>query len=243
MPVSVTAGLAVSLVAMSWAQRARDTPSALLLFTQLAGVLLYPFMEGTREGRAAFSVLGIAVLALAVLAVRRTPSFTWVSIALGVPAVVLLIAQIFSSEAWLVPCSAAFEAALYFYAAVALIRYMFADNKVTTDELFAVGATFTLVAWAFAYVYVIVQYLEPGSYIAAVESQSPRSWVELLYLSFTTLTSTGLSDVVPVKPFARSVLMIEQLAGVLYIAMVITRLIGLSSVRRRERSARQDDRG
>lgn len=165
-----------------------------------------------------------------------------VSVALGMPAVVLLIAQVFSSQPWLTPWSAGFEAALYSYAAVALIRYMFADNVVTTDELFAVGATFTLVAWGFAYLYVLEQYFVPGSFIAALQPQAPRSWMELLFLSFTTLTSTGLSDVVPVKPFARSVLMIEQLAGVLYIAMVITRLIGLASVRRREPPAERSDR-
>jgi hypothetical protein len=55
--------------------------------------------------------------------------------------------------------------------------------------------------------------------------------MELLFLSFTTLSSTGLSDVVPIKGFARSVVMIEQLAGVLYIAMVITRMVGLSFAR------------
>jgi hypothetical protein len=214
-----------------WLQRAKDTPSALLLLVQLGGVLLYPFMEGTAQGRAAFSVIGILVLGLAVLTVRRSPSFTWVSVALAIPAVALLVAQIFSDRPALAPWSAGFEAALYFYAAFGLIRYMFADHIVTTDELFAVGATFTLVAWGFAYVYVLVQYVTPGSYIAAIDPQAPRTWMELLFLSFTTLTSTGLSDVVPVKPFARSALMIEQLAGVLYIAMVITRLVGLSGAR------------
>jgi hypothetical protein len=193
-------------------------------------------MEGTSQGRAAFSVLAILVLGLAVLTVRRSPSFTWVSIALAVPAVALLFAQIFSDTPALAPWSAGFEAALYFYAAIGLIRYMFADNVVTRDELFAVGATFTLVAWGFAYVFVLIQYVAPGSYIAALHPAAPRTWIELLFLSFTTLTSTGLSDVVPVKPFARSVLMIEQLAGVLYIAMVITRLVGLTTVRKGSRT-------
>src|SRR3954470_14978113 len=118
-----------------WAMR---TPSALLLVVQLAGVVCYPFMEDTRPGRALFSAFGIIVLALAVLAVRRTPSFTWISTLLAIPAVGLLIAQIISSASWLTPWSAAFEAALYFYAAIGLIRYMFADHVVTTDELFAV---------------------------------------------------------------------------------------------------------
>jgi ion channel len=216
---------------MEWVEKVKQTPSAALLFVQLAGVLLYPFMEATRPGRAAFSVFGVLVLALAVLAVRRTPSITWISAALAGPAVVLLVAQVFSTASWLLPWSAAFEAVLYFYAGVSLIRYMFADHAVTTDELFAVGATFTLFAWAFAYVYVVIQAATPGSFTAAVHPADSRSWVELLFLSFTTLSSTGLSDIVPIKPFARSVLMIEQLAGVLYVAMVVARIVGLTFAR------------
>jgi Ion channel len=51
--------------------------------------------------------------------------------------------------------------------------------------------------------------------------------MELLFLSFTTLSSTGLSDITPAEPFARSLNMIDQVAGVAYIAMVVSRLIGL----------------
>jgi len=216
---------------MHWVQKAKDTPSAVLLFVQLAAVLLYPFMEGSRPGRVSFSILGIAVLWLAVLAVGRTPSFTWISILLAIPAMVLLIAQSIFDQSWMGTWSSGFEAVLYFYVAIGLIRYMFADHIVTTDELFAVGATFTLVAWGFAYVYLVVQAIDPHSFTAAVAAEEPRSWMELLFLSFTTLSSTGLSDVIPIKSFARSVVMIEQLAGVLYIAMVITRLVGLSFAR------------
>ena len=215
----------------TWWQKVKDTPSAMLLAVQLSAVLIYPFLEDSRPGRAIFSVIGIAVLGLAVLAVRRTPSITWVSILFAAPALVLLAAQVFSQASWLTTWSAGFEAALYFYAGYALIRYMFADHVVTTDELFAVGATFTLLAWAFAYVYVVVQAVEPHSFIAAVDSDDPRTWIELLFLSFTTLSSTGLSDVVPVKPFARSVVMIEQVAGMLYIAMIVARMVGLTFAR------------
>ena len=52
--------------------------------------------------------------------------------------------------------------------------------------------------------------------------------MELLFLSFTTLTSTGLSDVVPIKPFARALCMIEQLAGLAYVAVLVSRLVGLT---------------
>ena len=125
----------------------------------------------------------------------------------------LLLIQAATDSADLLPYSSALEAVLYFYAAGALIAYMLEDHEITRDELWAVGATFTLVAWAFAYTYTVVQAIYPDSFTAAVDPQDPRSWMELLFLSFTTLTSTGLSDVVPIRPFARAVCMIEQLGG------------------------------
>jgi len=211
---------------------ARREPSAILLAAQLAGVLLYPFMEGNGAGRALFSVFGIAILGLVVLAVRSTPGLTWVGVLLGIPATVLLLLQAVTGRDDLLPYSSAVEAILYFYAAGALIAYMLADHEITRDELFAVGATFTLVAWAFAYTYTVCQAIEPGSFTAAVDPAGERSWMELLFLSFTTLSSTGLSDVVPIKPFARGVVMLEQLAGIAYVAMVVSRLVGLLVMRR-----------
>jgi hypothetical protein len=208
-------------------RHARSQPSAILLAVQLAGVLLYPFMEGS-AGRALFSAFGIAVLGLVVLAVRSSASLTWVGIVLGVPATILLLIQAVTGDDALLPYSSALEAILYFYAAYGLLRYMLADHEITRDELFAVGATFTLVAWGFAYTYLVVQAIYPESFTADVDPKAARSWMELLFLSFTTLTSTGLSDVVPIRPFARGVNMLEQLAGLGYVAMVVSRLVGLT---------------
>jgi hypothetical protein len=214
---------------------ARREPSAVLLAAQLAGVLLYPFMEGSDVGRALFSVFGIAILGLVVMAVRSSPAATWFGVLLGVPATILLLVQAMTGDDALLPYSSALEAVLYFYAAGALIAYMLADPEITRDELFAVGATFTLVAWAFAYSYTVIQAIEPGSFTAAIDPGEERTWMELLFMSFSTLSSTGIGDVVPVKPFARALVMIEQLAGLAYVAMVVSRLVGLTVVRRAER--------
>jgi ion channel len=212
---------------------ARREPSAVLLAAQLLGVVLYPFMVNS-VGRSLFSVFGICILGLVVLAVRSSPGLTWVGVLLGAPATVLLLIQAVTGDDTLLPYSSALEAVLYLYAAGALIAYMLADHEITRDELFAVGATFTLVAWAFAYSYTVCQAIEPGSFTAAVNPSGDRSWIELLFLSFTTLSSTGLSDVVPIKPFARSLVMLEQIAGVAYIAMVVSRLVGLLVIGRQK---------
>ena len=214
---------------------ARREPSAVLFATQMAAVLLYPFMEGRAVGRPLFSVFGILVLSLVLLAVRASPALTWVAILLGLPATVLLMIQAITRSDTLLPYSSALEAALYFYAAVALIRYMLPYRRITRDELWAVGATFTLVAWAFAYTYTLCQAIEPGSFAAGPHSGEHRTWMELLFLSFTNLTSTGLSDVTPAKSFARGLVMLEQIAGLAYVAMLVSRLVALAAMRTRAR--------
>ncbi|MFC9687901.1 potassium channel family protein [Kribbella sp. NPDC056951] len=217
---------------MSWFSGARRHPSAVLLVVQLLGVVIYPLTQDSQAGRVGFEIIGIVVLVLAVFSVRATPGLTWISIGLGIPAVVLSLIDVYNSSDTVVAVSAVLHAAFYFYAAYSLLRYMLSDHDVSTDELYATGATFTLVAWGFAYLYVFVQVLVPGSFIAAVAPSNDRTWMELLFLSFTTLSSTGLSDVVPITNWGRSVVMLEQLAGLGYVAMVVSRLVGLTISRR-----------
>jgi hypothetical protein len=54
------------------------------------------------------------------------------------------------------------------------------------------------------------------------------SFIELLSLSFTNLSATGLGDIVPVSAPARVLAMLEQFSGVGYLTIVVSRLIGLS---------------
>jgi hypothetical protein len=202
----------------------RNHPSGVLLVGQLAAVLAYPFLLGSTAGRAVLGVVQLLLVLSALAAVRRTPALTWVALVFGGPATVFAVWEAVSpSTDWVVLVSALFHVPFYGFVSYAMIRYLFHDEKVTTDELFATGAAFTVVAWAFAYLYAAVQVLWPGSF------GPEQSWYELLFLSFTTLTSVGLSDIYPVLGHARSISMIEQVAGVLYVALVIARIVSIGA--------------
>ncbi|MBQ5949820.1 ion channel [Massilia sp. ST3] len=217
----------------------RGHPSAILLLVQLAGMLLYPFIERTPESHVAFNAFGIVVLAFTIRMVRRTPGETWISVALAVPIIILLVLQSLFDLRVLLPWSSALEALFYFYAALSLVAYMMEDQRATTDELFAAAATFTLLAWGFTHLYILVQELQPGTFVAAVNAAAPRSWSELNYLSFALLSSTGIGDVIPLTPHARALASVEMLVGLMYLAAVVARLIGFTTqskiARRRER--------
>jgi hypothetical protein len=207
----------------------RDHPSGLLLGFQLLAILLYPFLADTWEGRAILGVVSMVVVGLALWAVRRTPVLNLVAFSLGLPAIVFTVLDAaFPHSDAIGLTSALLHAPFYFYVSYAMIRYLFHDDHVTHDELFATGAAFTVVAWGFTYVFAAVQIIWPGSFATPGEASDPRGWFELLYLSFTTLTSVGLSDVAPTLAHARSVVMLEQIAGVMYVALVVSRLVGLT---------------
>ena len=219
----------------AWASRRlaaiRDHPSAGLLAAQLLAVLAYPFLDWSTAGRAVIGVVGLVVVVAALAAVRRTPVLTWVAALLGGPAMVLTVFEALNPDSEpLVLLSALFHAPFYFYVSYAMIRYLFHDERVTRDELYATGAAFTVVAWGFTYVYAAAQVIWPGSF-SGVGGPGDQTWFELLFLSFTTLTSVGLSDITPVLAHARSLVMVEQVAGVLYIALVVARLVGLTVAR------------
>jgi hypothetical protein len=151
---------------------------------------------------------------------------------LGAPTIVFtLLEAIFPTTEPIVLVSALLHAPFYFYVSYAMLRYLFHDDVITTDEYFATGAAFTVVAWGFAYVFVVVQIMWPDSFVNA--EGYGRPWFELLYLSFSTLTSVGLSDIVAVGQQARSVVMVEMMVGVFYIAMVVARMVGLTMMRHR----------
>jgi Ion channel len=211
----------------------RRHPAGLLLAVQLLAVVLYPVLEDSSGGHAAFGAFGILVLALAMWVVNRSPTVNWVAWLLAVPAVILSLLADFGGFRALLPLAQMLESALYFYAAVGLIIYMFGDHRVTLDELLAVGATFTLLAWSWAFAYSVCQAWYPGSFAALGTPDVQRTWMELLFMSFSILSGVGLSDIVPLTPPARALVMLEMFAGVMFIAIVVSRLVGLSAVRAR----------
>jgi len=202
-------------------------PSAILLIVQLLGMLLYPFIEDMHSGLVVFNAFGMLVLGFTIRMVRRTPGYERFSIALAVPVIILLGLQM-AGYRELLPWSSGLEALFYFYAAGSLIAYMMEDRQATSDELFAAGATFTLLAWGFTHMMMLVQALHPGTYASAVNPADPRTWTELNYLSFALLSSTGIGDVIPLTAHARALASVEMFVGLIYLAAVVSRLIGFT---------------
>lgn len=210
-----------------WSGVRMRSPSKALLWVQLLAVVLYPFIGGSVAGQVASTALSVGVLAVAVWMVHRSPRPGWIA---GVLATIGIVAWSLHNAIGgktLGAIGALGYAAAYLYAATSLIAYMMRDDRATRDELWAAGATFMLFAEAYAWLFMLCQQLQDGAFLAPGGATRALTWVELLFLSATNFSATGLSDIIPLSPHARMLAIIEQWNGVMYMALIVSRLAGM----------------
>jgi len=209
-------------------------PNFWLLLSLVLLVILYPILKDLPEGRAATAAFDVVILILALRASHAGFGETWIGYALAIPAVGLQIFAAFDDNRDLYAASLIAGAIFHTFVVVNLLRYMLADSVMTLDELFAAAGLYVLAAFVFAYIYMLIEHWNPGAFVINAANNiggGGAEWWDMLYFSFTCLTSVGFGEITPADDQARSVVMIEQIAGVLYLALVISRLVTLQSRR------------
>ena len=209
-------------------------PNAWLLLALVLQVLTYPILDDYRAGRAAIAVFDLAILALALRASRTGGHETSLGYVLVVPAMVLHAASALREDATgLYWASLIAQALFHAFVVVCLLRYMLRDEIMTRDELFAAANMYVLAAFVFAYLYALIEHWQPRAFVinAANNPDGVIRWWDLLYFSFTCLTSVGFGEITPANDHARSLVMIQQMAGVLYFALIVSRLVTLQTRR------------
>jgi len=106
-------------------------------------------------------------------------------------------------------------------------RFLIVVKTITRDVLYAAVALYLLLGAVFVPIYGLMGLLIPGSFIDGSYSNASVQWQQLVYFSYTSLTSTGFGDILPVSWWARSFANLEMIAGVLFITIVMARLVSL----------------
>jgi hypothetical protein len=109
------------------------------------------------------------------------------------------------------------------FTVVTLFR-AFAPGAVTTHRVVGAVAAYLLVGLTWALAYEWIDLVRPGS-LEAGPNPSEGAYPAYLYYSFTTLTTVGYGELLPVSPQARALANLESLIGVLYPAVLIGRLL------------------
>jgi len=109
---------------------------------------------------------------------------------------------------------------------VFIFKKVFEEGPVTWHRVVGAIVVYLLFGNLFSNIYYFFYMNLPGAFqMASVESVSGSLRSSFLYFSYTTLTTTGFGEIVPIQPFVRNVVVVEQLIGVLYPVVLISRLV------------------
>jgi hypothetical protein len=197
-----------------------------LFFALLLLLVMAPFLEDTPRGRIVLNVVNIVILFTAAVAVSRSRVCFGFAVALAASAVGFQTAGTVMESPHFLMVSRGIGAAFYFLTVSYLLAYVLRREVLTLDKLYGAAAAFLMVGVLWAYFYIIVLHYYPAALAAGGQPVNDPGISEMLYFSFTVLTSTGFGDIVPVHPVARMLCVVEQVLGVLFIAILIARLAG-----------------
>lgn len=92
--------------------------------------------------------------------------------------------------------------------------------------------------WAVIYLYVYEHI--PGSFsITLPPFESNTLQANFLYFSYITITTTGFGEIVPLHPFARALVQVEAITGVLYPVILIGRLVSEANENKAKKKPKQ----
>jgi hypothetical protein len=210
---------------MAWLRRNR---CSLLLTSLCVMIIANPAFGDSALGPKALSLSLLAVLVLSTWTLRMRHRTVLAVAALAV-VTALVILSVPDDRHWMRLVAHSSMAFFTGVVTVALLRYVLDPHLINTDKVFGAVAAYVLIAISFACLFLAMQYIQGNAfYINEVNNPDGRmSWSDSMYFSFTVLTSTGFGEITPVTDLARSLIVIEQVLGVMYVAFLVARLANL----------------
>jgi ion channel len=212
------------------------------LYALILNIIVSPFVGEFRGGLLVETALMTLVLLSALLAIGGRLR-TLVGVFLVAPALVgewlsfwqpsLLFSVVFRGSGLL----------FIGFVVVQFLRFIVRAPRVDLEVLCAGVAVYLMLGLLWSFAYVLVDRLVPDSFVFTVGPVFSHSMTgfNALYFSFTTLSTVGYGDIVPVSGVARMLAIVEAVFGMFYVALLISRLVSLYSFTSRPDVVNRED--
>ncbi|EGR0363252.1 two pore domain potassium channel family protein [Vibrio cholerae] len=115
---------------------------------------------------------------------------------------------------------------VFFYGTFqSLIRQILFAGKIDTNKLIGSLALFLLLGLMWAVAYLLLLELDPQAFHGLQAIPWADNFSNSAYFSFVTLTTLGYGDISPVTPIAKTLVYLESVVGVFYMAVVVSSLV------------------
>jgi voltage-gated potassium channel Kch len=113
---------------------------------------------------------------------------------------------------------------------ISMIRHLTQSTSVNVRIITESIITYLLVGLIYSMVIGLIDLYDPYAFSFPHASTSELTYeVHLstyIYFTFVTLTTTGYGDIVPLEPYSRSITTLIAITGQMYIAIIISMLVG-----------------
>ncbi len=196
------------------------------LFVVLLGLIgVSPFLEGKEGTYLLAGFNAFIVLAAAAALGRSALSFLLVFCLIGA-AVGLRFASLEDGRAALFNWSLLLHALVYVAVIVLLLRYVFGPEVMDGDRMWGAAAAYVMIGILWCFIYALIE-LEKGQTFFVRGAALKLQLVDLLYFSFSTLTTIGFGDIVPATRSSQVAAIFEGIVGTLFLAILIAKLVGV----------------
>jgi voltage-gated potassium channel Kch len=183
---------------------------------------------GLLERFAVDIVFSLMMIAGAV-ALERNRILTIVMVLLAVLGVVVHWTSLYIPSFHHPGLDAAFLMGLFASFVVLMMMHIFRPGAINLHRVLGAVAAYLSIGITWGFAYFLAAMVNPG----AVQFNTPIGQHEIpearyIYFSFTTLTTIGYGDVIPIHPVARSLAVAEALVGQLYPAILIGGVLGMA---------------
>jgi len=116
-----------------------------------------------------------------------------------------------------------------FIAIISIGKDVLVDQKDSFNAILGSICIFIFIGYFFTFIFAGLGLLVPESmHVYSVFTPlHADAFADYMYFSFSTLTTVGFGDITATKPITRMVAAFESVVGVLYIAIMISRLVSL----------------
>src|SRR5215467_6162949 len=223
---------------MAVLQAALDAPSVgrpgkffYLFLCQVLLLVLFPYLEQPGLPIVLFRSLGAVAFVSGVYAVGGKRAQWITALVLAIPAGVLNAVFAFRPNPRIAVPMLVFTILFLVFTLVSLLRAVIRAKTVTHDTIYGALSVYLLMAITWAAAYFLLVTAQPNAIVmdAARHPNHTMDWFDCIFYSFVTLTSLGYGDIVPMTAQARSLSILEAVSGIMYVAVLIARLVGLHS--------------
>jgi Ion channel len=196
-----------------------------LMLSLLGWVLIY---QHAWKHLVVMMILFSITMVAGIYAVSGSKRHVITALSIGAFELIFLLAALTNFTLFFAFLSAATLAVFFGFTLICVLSYIVRGQKVTRDKMFGAVCVYLLIGFFWAPLYRMVYLVDHSSFLGAgITGAGEYMRFDFVYYSFETICTLGFGDIQPVSGLARSITILEALTGVLYVAVLISRLVSL----------------